>query len=190
MNIVLPGFADPVLESQACFRAVLDALARPGTRHPAGVGLAPPAPLMPAAAAVLLTLVDGETALFLPGDWTAARAWIGFHCSAVPVATAAAAGFVVATALPDLAALQAGSDAAPHESATVILQVASLASGRRLRLSGPGLRVPAALDVEGLPEDFPALWAANHALFPRGIDLLLCCGASLAALPRSTSVMG
>ena len=47
-----------------------------------------------------------------------------------------------------------------------------------------------ALEVTGLPDDFPALWAANHALFPRGADLLLCCGTTLAALPRSVRVEG
>ena len=188
MNIDLPGFADPVLESQACFRAVLDALARPGTLRQAGMGLTPPAPLAPAAAAVLLTLVDGETTLFLPLGWAMARDWVGFHCGTVPVAAAQGAGFVLADALPDLAALDAGSDEAPDASATVILQVASFGTGRRLRLSGPGLRVAVRLDVAGLPDDFPVAWAANHALFPRGVDLLLCCGTTLAALPRSVRV--
>ena len=85
MSIDLPGFADPVLKSQACFRAVLDAMARPGALHVAGTGLAPPAPLVPSAAAVLLTLVDGETPLFAAPGFAPARDWIGFHCGAVPV---------------------------------------------------------------------------------------------------------
>jgi alpha-D-ribose 1-methylphosphonate 5-triphosphate synthase subunit PhnH len=190
MTIDLPGFADPVLESQACFRAVLDALARPGTLHAAGAGLIAPAPLVPAAAAVLLTLVDGETGLWMAADFAASRDWIGFHCGTVPVAAVDTASFVLATDLPDLAALDAGSDEQPDASATVIVQVAALGRGRALRLSGPGLRQPAVLEVDGLPEDFPALWAANHALFPRGVDLLLCCGTTLAALPRSVRVEG
>ena len=98
------------------------------------------------------------------------------------------AAFVLAAGLPDLAALEAGSDEQPDASATVILQVAALGAGRRLRLSGPGLRVPAALAVDGLPDDFPQAWAANPALFPRGVDLLLCCANTLAALPRSVRV--
>jgi alpha-D-ribose 1-methylphosphonate 5-triphosphate synthase subunit PhnH len=188
MNTDLPGFADPVLESQACFRAVLDAMARPGTLREAGAGLAPPAPLVPAAAAVLLTLVDGDTPLFFAPAFVAARDWIGFHCGALPVDAAGAAAFVLADTLPDLAALDAGSDESPDASATVILQVAALGSGRRLRLSGPGLQAPVTLHVRGLPADFPLLWAANHALYPRGIDLILCCGGTLTALPRSVRV--
>ena len=190
MSIDLPGFADPVLESQACFRAVLDALARPGTLHEAGVGLVPPAPLASAAAAVLLTLVDGETQLWMAPEFAASRDWVNFHCGTVPVAAADTAAFVLAAGLPDLAALDAGSDEQPDASATVIVQVAVFGRGHRLRLSGPGLRVPATLEVDGLPEDFPALWAANYALFPRGVDLLLCCGSTLAALPRSVRVEG
>ncbi len=190
MSIDLPGFADPVLESQACFRAVLDAMARPGTLHVAGTGLAPPAPLVPSAAAVLLTLVDGETPLFAAPGFAPARDWIGFHCGAVPVDAVGEAGFVLADTLPDLAAVNAGTDESPDAAATIILQVAAIGSGRRLRLSGPGLRVKQALEVTGLPDDFPALWAANHALFPRGADLLLCCGTTLAALPRSVRVEG
>jgi alpha-D-ribose 1-methylphosphonate 5-triphosphate synthase subunit PhnH len=188
MSIDLPGFTDPVLESQACFRAVLDAFAHPGALRPAGAGMTPPAPLNRAAAAVLLTLVDGETTLFTTEAFAPAHDWIAFHCGTAPLTAAGAARFVLAEALPDLAGLDAGSDEAPDASTTVILQVAALGRGRRLRLSGPGLRVPVILQVENLPEDFPARWAANHALYPRGIDLLLCCGDHLAALPRSVAV--
>ena len=67
----------------------------------------------------------------------------------------------------------------------MILQVAVFAAGQRLRLAGPGLRAPATLDVDGLPTGFLAAWEANHALFPRGVDLILCARDRLACLPRS-----
>ena len=76
----------------------------------------------------------------------------------------------------------------PETSATVILQVASLTAGRRFVLEGPGLREPTDLRVDGLPADFAAIWQRNHALFPRGIDLILCAGDRLTALPRSVTV--
>ena len=59
------GFADPVIESQGVFRAVMDALARPGTPMPLSAALAPPAPLTPGLAAVALTLADHEAPLWL-----------------------------------------------------------------------------------------------------------------------------
>jgi alpha-D-ribose 1-methylphosphonate 5-triphosphate synthase subunit PhnH len=190
MSIDLPGFTDPVLESQACFRAVLDAMARPGTLHQAGAGLTPPAPLAHATAAVLLTLVDGESATWLAPAFAPVRDWVAFHCGTLPTGEAHAASFVLTDTLPDFATLEAGSDESPDASATVILQVAALGTGRRLLLSGPGLRVPGELHVDGLPADFPRLWAANHTLFPRGVDLILCSGTTLAALPRSVRVEG
>ncbi len=188
ITIDLPGFADPVGQAQSTFRALLDATARPGTLHGAGAGLAAPAPLDPATAAVLLTLLDGESRLHIAPDCAAATDWLVFHCGTAPCADAGAAGFVVARALPDFASLSAGSDEAPESSATVVLQVASLGTGPTWRLAGPGLKEAALLRVEGLPDDFAAVWAANHALFPRGIDLVLCAGTTLAALPRSVTV--
>jgi alpha-D-ribose 1-methylphosphonate 5-triphosphate synthase subunit PhnH len=182
-----PGFADTVTGAQACFRSVLDAMARPGRVHTVQ-GIQAPAPLCDAAGAVLLTLVDHETPLWLDPQAAAARGWIGFHTGVPFAATPEQAMFALALALPDLAALPAGSDEAPEASATLILQVASLSHGTRFDLSGPGLRTPAVLAVDGLPADFAALWAANHALFPRGIDLILCAGQQIAALPRSVTV--
>jgi alpha-D-ribose 1-methylphosphonate 5-triphosphate synthase subunit PhnH len=188
MSIDLPGFADPVAGAQGCFRAVLDAMARPGSVHAVGAGLVPPAPLGQAMAAVLLSLVDGETKLALDGPCAAARDWLVFHCGAPIVDDPGAAAFVAATAMPDLAKLGQGSDEGPEESATLVLQVAALGRGAALRLTGPGLRTPAELRVQGLPEGFAAAWRRNHLLFPRGVDIILCAGDRLAALPRSVAI--
>jgi alpha-D-ribose 1-methylphosphonate 5-triphosphate synthase subunit PhnH len=89
---------------------------------------------------------------------------------------------------PSSPTLPIGMDEVPESSATLILLVQSLTTGRRYRLEGPGLREPAVLTADGLPTDFAALWQSNHALFPCGIDLILCAGNQLAALPRSVSV--
>jgi len=187
-SIDLPGFADPVHGAQTCFRAVLDAMARPGRVHAAGDGLTPPTPLDPATAAVLLTLMDGDTPLWLDAACAPARDWIAFHCGAVAIPAIGRAAFVLATVAPPFDQLDAGSDEAPEESATLILQVRELGSGRPLHLSGPGLRAPALLRIDGLPADFVTAWASNHALFPRGIDIVLCSGMRLAALPRSLCI--
>ena len=190
-TISLPGFADPVEEAQATFRAVLDAMARPGTLHRAGERLAPPVPLDQAAAAVLLTLVDNETPLWLD----AARGG-GARLAGLPLrchdrsTTPLDAAFAAALSLPDLSTLPAGSHEVPEASATLILQVAALGSGTRYRLSGPGLREPSVFAASGLPAGFAAVWQRNHALYPRGMDIILCAGATIAALPRSVSHRG
>jgi alpha-D-ribose 1-methylphosphonate 5-triphosphate synthase subunit PhnH len=57
-----------------------------------------------------------------------------------------------------------------------------------LRLTGPGVQSQSVLSVRG---SLPALWhwrARQADAFPRGIDLLLCCGDQVAAIPRSTHI--
>jgi alpha-D-ribose 1-methylphosphonate 5-triphosphate synthase subunit PhnH len=182
-----PGFAAPVGDAQACFRLVLDAMARPGLVHIV-LGASAPAPLCDAAAAAALTLLDHETPLWLDQSVAAARSWIAFHTGAPAAATPATADFTLGIGLTDLSSLNPGTDEAPETSATAIVQVTSLSNGQRFVLEGPGLRVPAVLAVAGLPPDFAAIWQANHARFPRGIDLILCAGNQITALPRSVTV--
>ena len=184
---LLPGFAEPGRDAQVTFRAVLDALSRPGmVRRVADV--APPTPLSQSAAAVALTLLDIETPVHL-GAWAAdAAGWITFHSGARCGAPLASAAFVLTRELPSFDALSSGGDEDPERSATVILEVAGIGAGRAYALTGPGIDGRATLRVDGLPADFFARWAANHALFPRGVDLILCAGDRVAALPRSVAV--
>lgn len=182
-----PGFANPVADSQAVFRAVLDAMARPGTLHEVHAPSEPPAPLDRATAAVLLTLADADTPLWLDPAAEAARAWTVFHCGASHSGVAEA---TIAVALGPVAldSFGAGTDEQPEAGATVVLQVAALGRGRAFVLSGPGLLHPAPLLVDGLPRGFAAAWARNAAQFPRGVDVVLCAGGTLAALPRTAAM--
>jgi alpha-D-ribose 1-methylphosphonate 5-triphosphate synthase subunit PhnH len=185
------GFADPVLDAQRAFRAVLDAMAHPGRV----VTLAPaeaPAPLGVATAAVCLTLLDLDTPVWLDAAAATADvvAWLRFHSGAPVVGAPAAARFAVivdAAAMPALEAFEPGTDERPDLSATVVVQVPALAAGRGVRLTGPGIETAARLEVGGAPALWPGL-RANAARFPRGVDVILCAGARLAALPRTTRV--
>ena len=181
------GFAAPVLDAQQCFRAVLDAMAHPGHIHTVS-GVVPPAPLCVASAAVLLTLVDHETPFWLASDATAARNWIAFHCGAPNVDQPAHAAFALSLGWPEPALFNAGTHEAPETSATVIVQLPALTSGTPLRLRGPGLRTSALLAPMGLPADFLAVWRRNRGKFPAGVDLILCAGADVAALPRTVII--
>ena len=187
MTLAHPGFADPVLDSQACFRSVLDAMARPGTIHRLHAPADPPPPLDRATAAALLTLVDGDTPLWLDDRAAAAAEWVAFHCGA-PMAQRDRAAFAVALGPVDLAGFYAGTDDGPEDSATLILQVAALGSGQTFRIEGPGLKGSATVAVDGLPPGFIDAWSANRALFPRGVDVILCAGDAIAALPRTLRI--
>ena len=181
------GFADPVAGAQQCFRSVLDAMSRPG-RIASVAGVRPPAPLCLASAAVLLTLIDHETSFWLDPDARDAAEWVAFHCGAPLTGNPADAGFALSLGVPDLTRFATGTHEGPETSATIIVQLPALIDGLPLRLRGPGLKSSAILAPVGLPPDFPAIWRRNRGLFPAGIDLLLCAGSDLAALPRTVSV--
>jgi alpha-D-ribose 1-methylphosphonate 5-triphosphate synthase subunit PhnH len=194
MRGLAPGFADPVRDAQATFRALLDAMARPGTIVVPRAPPAPPPPLPPAMAAVALALLDADTPLWLDAeaDGGEAAAWLRFHCGCrlTPQPDEAAFVFVTyADRMPPHARLRAGTDEYPDTAATLVVSVGALGSGEALVLSGPGIDGTATLRVGGLPAGFVAERSANHRLFPRGVDAILVAGERLAALPRSTALL-
>lgn len=178
------AFANPAPEAARAFRAALRAMARPGSIEPI-VGAAPPAPLSPAAGALLLTLADPETPLHLAGAWDceAVRGWLTFHCGA-PLVSAEAAMFAVGDweSLRPIARFAVGTAEYPDRSVTLIVEMAALEpSGARL--TGPGIEREARLSLPEIDA-----FRANAALFPLGLDFYFCAGGMLAALPRTTRV--
>ena len=189
------AFADPVFESQATFRSILGALASPGKIVDAGEALAPPPPLGRAAAAALLILADFETPLWIAPSFAGSgvEAYLKFHTGAPLAAAPGSAAFALADAesgVLDFKHFSQGTAEYPDRSTTLILQARRLTPGVGLRLVGPGVPGASAVDVAPLPADFLAQWAANHASFPLGIDLILAAGPRLAALPRSVGATG
>lgn len=195
---VTRALSDPVHGAQQTFRALLEAMSRPGRLQelPARAlhGIEAPPPLGLGTAAALLTLLDAETSVCLAGAMASepVRAWLRFHCGVREAAAACAAFFVVDAAHAGAAhwsALDAGSDEAPQRGATLIVEVPRLGAdgeGLALRLHGPGIESTHRLVVAGLA---PAFWQTRErqrAMAPRGIDLILVAGSCIAALPRST----
>jgi alpha-D-ribose 1-methylphosphonate 5-triphosphate synthase subunit PhnH len=190
------AFTDPVFESQAAFRAILAAMARPGAIHPCGQGLEPPAPLSPAAAAAILALADVETPLWIAPPCSATdeiSAYLRFHTGAPLAAAPNKAVFALTDAASDalrLADFAQGAPNYPDRSTTLIVQVSSLAQGQRFALAGPGVCGKTMLVVAQLPKDFIGQWATNRAAFPLGVDCILASGAEVATLPRSVRLTG
>jgi alpha-D-ribose 1-methylphosphonate 5-triphosphate synthase subunit PhnH len=189
---LLPGFADPVAGAQQAFRAALRAMAEPGLVQELSGDWGVPQGMGPALTALLLTLVDNDTPLWLPsGTDPAAPAFLRFHCGCPIVADVAAARFAAVPAglpAPGLLDCDPGDPAYPDRSCTVLLEVDALGAGPEVILSGPGIATTRTLRVQGLPQGFWAAWRANHKRFPLGVDVILIHGARLCALPRTTAV--
>ncbi len=169
-------------QAQATFRAVLRAMSFPGRVITVPQAAAPEG-LSPAAAAILLALTDQTVSVALPAP--ALSTWLGFASGARP-APPEAADFVVAHTRPPLAALAQGDDAAPEASATLIWEVPALA-GPAIRLIGPGIQDAL---ITNLPLDtaFLTEWAAQARKAPCGVDVILCAGRDIVALPRSVKL--
>lgn len=186
---ILPGFADAPVDSQVVFRTLLDALAHPGRIYELDAQCGVPAGLSPAMTAALLTLVDVDAPLWLPGGTGAGTArFLRFHCSSRIVRKPRLAAFVAVPAgcgMPALADCSQGDPAYPDRSATLLIEVASLETGAPLRLAGPGIEDEQILRVQGLPGDFLEQWQANALRFPLGVDVVLTQGRLVCGLPRT-----
>jgi alpha-D-ribose 1-methylphosphonate 5-triphosphate synthase subunit PhnH len=192
MSDLPAGFADGVLSAQSTFRAVMEAMARPGSVQRVGAAAGTPSTLMHATSALALTLFDHDTAIWLDPGLAATSdvaAWLKFHTGAPIVDDPASAGFALVAegaSLPDLERFALGSSEYPDRSTTVILQVESLTEGRSYELRGPGIDGAVSLKASIAPDDLFGRLAINARLFPRGIDAILVHDDSIVAIPRTT----
>lgn len=178
------GFTEAPVQSARAFRAILEAMARPGTIRRVE-GATPPAPLSIAAGVALLVLTDPSTRLHLAGhaDCPAVRDWVAFHIGA-PLAASEDADFAVGSwkALQPVTRFRIGQPDYPDRSATLIVECDRLVN-HGTALTGPGIQTAISLN---LPET--AVFRANRALFPLGFDTLFTAGDHIAGLPRSIRV--
>ena len=177
---------DPVHDTRGCFRALVDAMSRPGT--------VATSPTEPAAYAVLATLVDHEVTLYSPDD----RIKTALANEGRLTEADREQADIVHAPEPDacpVGELSRGSLKEPSDGATVVYRVDGLqsdaeipAAGTELTLSGPGVDGRRRLGVEGFtPADARAL-AATQDSYPRGVDAVLTTETEIAAVPRSVEL--
>lgn len=190
-----PGFSNPPIDSQRVFRAIMNALARPGSIQALATELKPPAQLTPELAAVALTLADHEASLWLDqalaGD-PAVAAYLRFHTGAAIAGDARQAAFALVAdpaAAPPLDGFALGTAEYPDRSTTLVFAVADLSDDGGFVLEGPGIRERTRFKAGPLPHRIAAELAANRGLFPRGVDCLFVAPGRLASLPRTTALV-
>lgn len=178
------GFSNAPVDAAYAFRAIMTVMARPGEIRTAAQAT-PPAPLSVAAGTVILTLCDPEAGLYLAGqcDTPQVREWVAFHTGA-PIVAPEDAAFAVGRwdDLAPVTQFPIGTPEYPDRSATLIVECDGLANDGA-RLEGPGIKDSARLNLPDI-----ATFAANHKLYPLGLDFIFTAGDQVAALPRSTAV--
>lgn len=178
---------DPVHDTRDCFRALVDAMSRPGT--------VAASPTEPATYAVLATLVDHEVTLFSPDDRIKTAL---ANEGRLTEADREQADIVHA---PDPAAcpvgeLSRGTLKEPSDGATVVYRVDELhadsempaADGTELALSGPGVEGRRRFGVEGFTLADARTLSESQASYPRGVDAILTTESEIVALPRSVEL--
>jgi alpha-D-ribose 1-methylphosphonate 5-triphosphate synthase subunit PhnH len=190
---LLPGFDDYGTQSNEVFRTCLEVLSRPGHIVQLPDLLEAPAPLLPNAASIFLTLADFETTFWL--DETLSNTsdvveFLRFHTGAKQVANCADADFAIISdpvRMPGLSQFLLGTPEFPDRSTTLIIQVDTIKS-EGWTFFGPGINGTISFSANPLPADFATQLAANRELFPRGVDLIFTNGTHIAALPRSVNL--
>ena len=178
------GFNNASHDAAFAFRAIMDALSRPGYITSLS-GLAPPNPLSVAQAGIALTLFDHETQIALKGryDTDAVKAWLSFHTGTY-FTEPEKADFIICDHddIGALGQLRQGSDEYPDQSVTVITAYPKLSEGA-CRLTGPGIKDEAMVSITD-----PSTFRDGQLPFPLGVDFILTHDAQLMGLPRTTQM--
>lgn len=189
---MLAAFADPVFDSQRSFRELLQAMARPAVPRVLPTLPPAPSPVAPAAMAILLTLCDATTSLWIQQSTEEVREHLRFHTGLRLVDTPREADFALITtpaSMPPLNAFAHGELRYPDRSATLIVQVDGFQRDAGTRFTGPGIRDEERLHIDGLPADFWSQRAALAPQFPLGLDVFFVAAQHVLALPRTTRLL-
>ncbi|MFB6123665.1 MAG: phosphonate C-P lyase system protein PhnH [Haloferacaceae archaeon] len=174
---------DPVHDTRETFRALCDAMSRPGTRQTV--------PATPADHAVLATLVDHEVTVHTDDDAVReAFASQGRLAEAAPET----ADVVHARGVPswDVRECSRGSLTEPSDGATAVYRVDDLGDAptpnlTAVTVTGPGVDGERRFGVS-LPATELAAVAAAQSAYPRGVDAVFATETTVAALPRSVEL--
>ncbi len=183
------GFQDTVHDAQQSFRALLDAIARPGCAYSIGVALEPPMGMMTSCAAACLTLLDLEVTLWMQPGWhESVRSWLLFHTGCRFVTDGAIANFALIHTWDNalgFADFHLGTAEDPEQSTTLLIQLGQMEGGIPTGLSGPGIESRQSI-APCLPKSFWDEWTSNHQMYPLGVDVFLFHHQTVMGLPRST----
>lgn len=184
------GFDDYGARSNDVFRACLAALSRPCTVQPLDAGISAPSPLLPAMAAVAMTLADFETSIWLDPVLAAepeVDEYLRFHTGARRTDAVSEADFALigdASSMPGLQEFKQGTPEYPDRSTTLIIAVEELAD-RGMTFEGPGIDGSIAFAFHPMPAGFASQLRDNRCQFPCGVDMIFVTRTHIAALPRS-----
>lgn len=189
---LLPGFSDPIFDSQRTFRQVLKAMSYPGRVIPLEMAIASPHPLYSTTAAICLTLLDPETPLWMDrSDLCEITDWLRFHCGCPLVDSPSHATFGLLTQGFEerlIDQFPVGEEEFPERSATLLVQVSGFQAGAGRSFKGPGIKTEERLEVHGLLDTFWKAWQRNQRLYPLGVDALFISPSALVGLPRTIEV--
>jgi alpha-D-ribose 1-methylphosphonate 5-triphosphate synthase subunit PhnH len=184
---------EAAVDSSYIFRSIMRAMSRPGQIHAFLPPVTAPAPLFPGTAAILLTLCDFQTPIYLPPGMAGldVTKYLRFHTGAPLTPDAAGSSFAVLVAgrdRPPLTDFPQGTHEYPDRSATLLVQVPRMSAGGPVALRGPGIESTADLTVEGLDVGFWHEMMRNHDGFPIGVDVVFVAPDAICACPRSTTI--
>lgn len=194
---------DSVHDTQRIYRALLNAVARPGTIQDIGAAIGKldlSLEFNRTAAAISLTLLDGEVGHAVRMSASQPLSDYIRRMTFSPAMPLNRADYVFADGDSDAAAiagliepLRRGTHEAPDLGATLFLNVKELGSRaaceRRWTLSGPGIAAETDCCITGLADGWLAEREKANAEYPLGIDLFLYTEQGLlVALPRTTNI--
>ncbi|QGQ94749.1 phosphonate C-P lyase system protein PhnH [Paenibacillus psychroresistens] len=198
---------DSVHDTQEVYRILLHAMSRPGLVCELGERINRidlPVGASKAAAAIALTLLDGEVAFAVQMQGHEAWAETIRRLTYSKLVDFTAADYVFVEGIEEVSLinqlqdqLKIGTLSSPEKSATVFIRVEGFAKssiqaqGCSLKLTGPGIKTETNCYVAGLS----LLWIESRARlveeYPLGIDLIFYTEqGEIIAIPRTTVVEG